>query len=204
MKIPMCPDAVTEGAEDQDDRQRELRKKAMVARVKLPDVSKKSMIIFDADGTLRRCTVPNQPCPNKPGEWEVIPGVREKIATLPESMRFAIVSNQGGVGLGMMTQEVALSMLRDLSDDLFKTRCAIFACLHAPLSGCICRKPSPMMIFEAMEMLGKKRHEALYVGDMDSDCEAAERAGIDFMWAWEFFGWPEPSDPHVYRPRKFA
>lgn len=171
------------------------------------DLTTKSLIIFDADGTLRRCTVPDQPCPNKPGEWEVIPGVREKISTLPERQRFAVVSNQGGVGLGRMTEAMAFSLLEALADAVFwdtrKGLSWIFACCHAPLSGCACRKPSPLMLFRAMEHAHCKPAETLYVGDMDSDCEAAERAGIDFMWAWEFFGWPEPEES-TYSPRKFA
>lgn len=36
------------------------------------DITTKKLIIFDADGTLRRCTVPGQPCPNKDGEWELM------------------------------------------------------------------------------------------------------------------------------------
>jgi len=38
------------------------------------DLEKKKLVIFDADGTLRRCTVPGQPCPNTPNDltlWKV-------------------------------------------------------------------------------------------------------------------------------------
>lgn len=49
------------------------------------DLSTKKLIIFDADGTLRRCTVPGQPCPNKADEWELMPGAKERLATLPKA-----------------------------------------------------------------------------------------------------------------------
>ena len=154
------------------------------------------LIIFDADGTLRRCTVPGQPCPNRPGEWEVIPGVREKIATLPERMRFAIVSNQGGVGLGMMSLRAAYEMLEALGEAAFwetrKDFFWLFACTHAPKAGCVCRKPSPVMLYEAMKRARAQPSETLYVGDMASDKEAAQRAGVAFCWACTFFDWPEP------------
>lgn len=167
------------------------------------DITTKRLVIFDADGTLRRCTVPGQPCPNKDDEWEAIPGVKEKIAALPEKTRFAIVSNQGGVGLGFMHQEVAWRMLVELADLALRGQCVALMCTHAPKDGCLCRKPSPLMLYQAMSAFDAKPRETLYVGDMDSDCEAAERAGVDFLWAWEFFGWPEPIES-TYSPRKFA
>ena len=59
------------------------------------------LFIFDADGTLRRCTVPGQPCPNQPGEWELLPNVVETLHHYDWRVRdYAIVSNQGGIGLG--------------------------------------------------------------------------------------------------------
>jgi len=122
-----------------------------------------------------------------------MPGVKEKIAALPEKMRFAIVSNQGGVGLGLMTNLEAYSLLERLSEAVFwetrKDLAWIHACIHAPKDGCACRKPSPLMLYKAMTDARSRPAETLYVGDMDSDREAAQRAGVDFGWAWEFFGW---------------
>lgn len=156
------------------------------------DLSTKKLIIFDADGTLRRCTIPGQPCPSKNDEWELMPGVKEKIATLPDGVRFGIVSNQGGVGLGFMPQEVAWQMLVELAALALRDRCVALMCTHAPKDGCLCRKPSPLMLYQAMEAANAKPRETLYVGDMDSDREAAQRAGVAFLWAWEFFGWDCP------------
>lgn len=66
---------------------------------------KYKLIILDADGTLRRTTVPGLPCPNAPDEWELIPGVRERLAEIDwTTTHFAIVSNQGGVALGYLTE----------------------------------------------------------------------------------------------------
>lgn len=165
------------------------------------------LIIFDADGTLRRCTVPGQPCPNRDGEWELMPGVREKLGVLNRG-HVAIVSNQGGVGLGMMTNKMAVSLLEDLAHAVFSEEqvkyCQIYICPHAPKAGCRCRKPSPLMLYQAMERAGWGGgclpSETLYVGDMESDREAAQRAGVAFAWAWDFFGWPEPADAPEKRP----
>lgn len=157
------------------------------------DLDSKRLIIFDADGTLRRCTVEGQPCPNRPGEWELMPGVQDRLVALNRG-HVAIVSNQGGVGLGLMTPQVAHALLEDLARAVFNKEqvkyCRIYLCPHAPKAGCRCRKPSPLMLYQAMEGASCGPAETLYVGDLESDRQAAQRAGVDFLWAHEFFEWP--------------
>ena len=61
------------------------------------------LIIFDVDGTLRRCLAPGQVCPNAPDQWELMPNVKETLAEikwgLPDcgNTAFGIASNQAGV-----------------------------------------------------------------------------------------------------------
>ena len=63
------------------------------------------LLICDADGTLRRCTVPGQPCPNKNSEWEVIEEARDWLSQIDFATEyyFTIASNQGGVSLGLIS-----------------------------------------------------------------------------------------------------
>ncbi len=156
------------------------------------------LYIFDADGTLRRTTVPGQPCPNKPGEWELIPGVRERLAKIVWSAggaRFGVASNQGGVGMGYMTFEAAYGLLAEMVVEAFGVNAppagSIEMCPHAPHADCACRKPKPLMLTRLMHRFGARRDETLFVGDMDRDEEAAKRARVSFIWAREFFGWQE-------------
>lgn len=157
------------------------------------------LVIFDADGTLRRCTVPGQPCPNKDGEWELMPGVKERLANTAAA-RFAVVSNQGGVGLGHMAEDTAVRLLTEMCDAAFprgKGKLVhLLWCPHAPKAGCRCRKPSPLLLYQAMIEADALPSETMYIGDMESDREAAQRAGVPFAWAWQFFGWerPEPTE----------
>ena len=51
------------------------------------------------------------------------------------------------------------------------------------------RKPKPGMLIELMDSLGFTPVDTLYIGDRDSDQQAAEAAGINFIWAKDFFGW---------------
>ena len=82
-------------------------------------MKKYKLIIFDADDTLRFCTVPGQPCPNKPGEWKLLPKVKEKLAEfdwgspLEGKIAYGIASNQGGVGVGYFSAEMAYQLLKE-------------------------------------------------------------------------------------------
>ena len=150
------------------------------------------LYIFDADGTLRRTTVDGLPCPNKPGEWELIPGVRERLAEIDwGEARFGVASNQGGVGVGYLSLAAARGLLEEMVVEAFNVPRpppgSIELCPHAPHLGCPCRKPKPLMLERLMRRFGTEPHETLFVGDMDRDEGAARAAGTRFMWAHEFF-----------------
>lgn len=153
------------------------------------------LYIFDADGTLRRSTVEGQPCPNRPGEWELLPGVRERLARInwgDVGVRFGVASNQGGVGVGYLTLEAARRLLVEMAEAALGTTPpagSIEICPHAPYLKCPCRKPEPLMLLRLMRRFGVEKEQTLYVGDMETDEEAARRAEVSFMWAHEFFGW---------------
>lgn len=153
------------------------------------------LYIFDADGTLRRTTVEGLPCPNRPGEWELIPGVRERLAEIDWGRaRFGVASNQGGVGLGYLSFAAARRLLEEMVVAAFGVvpppPGSIELCPHAPQLGCPCRKPKPEMLLRLMRRYGAGPHETLFVGDMDRDEGAARAAGTRFMWAHEFFKRP--------------
>jgi D-glycero-D-manno-heptose 1,7-bisphosphate phosphatase len=158
------------------------------------DCTPYQLVIFDADGTIRRCTVPGQPCPNQPGEWEYLPGVEAALDRLFAcGKHIGICSNQAGVAAGFLTDEAAYDLLAELLEPWAVTgNHQIQYCPHAVDSFCFCRKPSPYLLHSIMAYLHvTDRREVLYVGDRPEDEEAAERAGVDFLWAWEFFGWAE-------------
>lgn len=150
------------------------------------------LIIFDADGTLRECTIPGQPCPNQPDEWRLIPGVIERLAEIDwERTKFGIASNQAGCAFGFMSEDDALMLLQDLCFSLReRVRLPVGQlrmCPHAPNTDCDCRKPAPEMLLDIMRSCNVPAAHTLYVGDMESDRQAAANAGIDFQWAQEFF-----------------
>ena len=158
---------------------------------------KYSLIIFDADGTLRYCTVEGQPCPNRAGEWELYPDVIEKLAPFgwvhpgeKSGVGYGIASNQGGVGVGYFSESTAMKLLEDTFREAFGFSPAegtIKMCPHVPHSGCGCRKPDPAMLDSIMTLYEVPPEQVLFVGDRDADKNAALNAGCDFQWASEFF-----------------
>jgi len=55
----------------------------------------RSLVIVDLDGTIRRCTVRDQACPHKPGEWELVPWIAPRLGCVDWSMvAFGVASVQ--------------------------------------------------------------------------------------------------------------
>jgi len=149
------------------------------------------LIIFDADGTLRRTIVTGQPCPHDDDEWELFEGVIERLGELPEGTRFGVASNQDHVGYGLVTEgqvrRFLTAMIERATARSVPTE-AIRFCPHRLEVPCACRKPAPGMLTAILSYYGAAPQEALFVGDSPLDREAARRAGISFEWADRFFG----------------
>jgi histidinol-phosphate phosphatase family protein len=151
------------------------------------------LYIFDADDTLRRTTVPGKPCPHRPGEWELLPGVRERLSRMDwarDGAYLGIASNQDQVAYGHMTEATCRALFEDLVEAATGTRledACIRFCPHALEVDCACRKPQPGMIHDIVRHFGVTEAETLFVGNAPTDEEAARRAGVRFAWAWDFF-----------------
>ena len=50
------------------------------------------------------------------------------------------------------------------------------------------KKPNPYMLNDIMSIAGAEATETLFVGDQDTDKDAASNAGCGFMYANEFAG----------------
>jgi len=66
---------------------------------------------------------------------------------------------------------------------------------HEPITGMDLerRKPGPGMLVQAMDHFSILHSKTVMIGDRDEDRGAAAAAKVDFIWAWKFFGDPEPS-----------
>jgi D-glycero-D-manno-heptose 1,7-bisphosphate phosphatase len=148
------------------------------------------LYIFDKDGTII-ASHGNRPA-NTIEEQRLLPGVTRKCAKLrAQGHTLAVASNQGGVAWGFITEQDAIELVMHAAS-LIGTAGARM-CPHHPKGNneyaitCKCRKPAPGMLLSLMEQFGTSPDETIYVGDMDSDRQAAEAAGVTFIHTSEFF-----------------
>ena len=163
------------------------------------------MIIFDIDGTLTEikpevlARKPRMVSPNKFGEQQPKQRVVAKLAALQdEGIDIALATNRGGVAWGFTTLEEAEALAREAAELCGIPEARVYVCpYHAKARGPRvvreyavdhdCRKPNPGMLLEAMEDAGVLSEETLFVGDFETDQQAAENAGVRFYWAEDFF-----------------
>lgn len=153
------------------------------------------LYIFDKDGTLCR-SKSGKTFINSIEDQELIPGVLEKIEELKEQEHtIGIVSNQGGVAFDYLTYQEAEKIMMHIAE-LIGTSDYYFCPYHPDginpdySIDSIYRKPNPGMIMGFAIITGYENpKDILYIGDRPEDEEAAKRAGVNFIWSDEFFGW---------------
>ncbi len=156
------------------------------------------ILFLDRDGTLNR-SFSRRP-PRHPGEVELLPAVASILhQRAAMGWRLVIISNHGGVAFGYQTEQQVQATHQAVLDALPVEIDASYLCPHNPEGTiprysipCPNRKPAPGAVLDALRRFSAKADQCLFVGDMDSDRQAASAAGVPFMWARQFFGW-EPS-----------
>ncbi len=153
---------------------------------------KTKLVIFDVDGTLVT-TKSGATFRKSADDWQLLPGRKERLAELrSDGIKTAVATNQGGVAFGYLNRDEMMLQLMELSIELGLEGNQV--CFNHP-NGKVeqyrkddyDRKPYPGMLFKAMAYHFVYSCETLYVGDRPEDEQAAQNAGVAFMWADEFF-----------------
>ena len=131
------------------------------------------LIIFDADGTL----TPMRGAAAGPFAFELLPGVAEKCAQL----------RARGVTLAIASNQSRRRPRAEIVQQLRWTQAQIGATTLRWAASPRC-KPSPAMLLEIARQFNVQPADALFVGDWETDRQAAENAGCRFAWANKFFG----------------
>ena len=138
-----------------------------------------SLIIFDRDNTLSQDFGPM----NGESECIILPNVIEGLRLLKDLYPvLAIATNQSYVGRERITlQEVEafnLKLIQILEANGIEIN-FIAVCPHTPWEDCQCRKPKPGLLNELISISKiQDRNRIFFVGDKDSDMEAAINAGV--------------------------
>lgn len=134
-------------------------------------------LFLDRDGTLIR----DVGYPKDPERVELLDGVVAALKTASAlGYRLVIVSNQSGVGRGILS-EGDVTRVQERVSSLFAEQGIAFDgtyfCFHGPTGGCGCRKPFPGMLLQAVKELGIDPSASIMIGDKPSDVEAGLAAG---------------------------
>jgi len=140
-------------------------------------------VLLDRDGVLNRRPPPGQYVRTW-GEFHWLPGAKEAFRLLKDAgFRVVVVSNQAGIGRGLMTDadlsEINRCMLEQAEQAGGKIE-AIYCCPHAWDEGCECRKPKAGLLFQAQKDLHLDLTRTLFIGDDERDQEAAQVAGCRY------------------------
>jgi D-glycero-D-manno-heptose 1,7-bisphosphate phosphatase len=145
-------------------------------------------IFLDRDGTL----IEDPGYPKDPRQVRLLPGAVEALTAFREAgFALVVISNQSGVGRGLITPDEAKAV-HERFVALFAERGVTFDdvryCFHAPDERCECRKPSPRLLRDSAAALGIDLRRSFMIGDKDIDIEAGMKAGCAGL---RFTSWPE-------------
>jgi histidinol-phosphate phosphatase family protein len=138
----------------------------------------KPFIFLDRDGTL----IVEKHYLADPAGVELCNGVVEGLLRLQSAgYRLVVVSNQSGIGRGILTEDQVRAVNTRMADLLAKegiSLAGVYWCPHGPNDLCSCRKPAPGMIHRAVAELGGDLRGACVIGDREADIGLASAAGL--------------------------
>lgn len=139
-------------------------------------------VFLDRDGVLNAKAAEGRYV-TSPGELEMLPGVATALAELrarDPDVRLIVVTNQRGVALGHLTDNVLGQIhgaLRRALDEADVALDGIYACPHER-DGCACRKPLTGLFEQAVaDFPDIEPSRSAMVGDSLADLEAGVRFG---------------------------
>ena len=137
----------------------------------------KRYVLLDRDGTI----ILNMHYQKNPAITQLLPNAREGLEKLLDAgFGLVMVTNQSGVGRGLMKKEDAEAVNESVSTKLGEGRKwfdAVYYCPHVEEDGCDCRKPLPGMALQAAKELSFSLGDAFVVGDREADINLGKAIG---------------------------
>jgi D-glycero-D-manno-heptose 1,7-bisphosphate phosphatase len=134
-------------------------------------------VFLDRDGTV----IEDLDYPRDPERVRLLGGAADGLRRLRDrGFRLVVVSNQSGIGRGIVTSAQAVAVHQRFIGELAREGVELDAakyCPHAPWEGCNCRKPKTSLLHEAAGELGLDLPSSFIVGDKPTDVEAGRKAG---------------------------
>jgi D-glycero-D-manno-heptose 1,7-bisphosphate phosphatase len=135
------------------------------------------VVILDRDGTL----VVDCGYLDDPAGLQFEPNAADALRLWhAHGYRLIVITNQSGVGRGLISLERVESMnarLHVMVEAAGARLERIYYCPHRPEAGCLCRKPALGLLTQAASELKFDPRRAVVIGDKESDIEFGQRAG---------------------------
>jgi histidinol-phosphate phosphatase family protein len=152
----------------------EVRARRLARRTSAPVPDPPLAVLLDRDGTL----VHDVPYNGDPALVRPLPTVAAALDRLRVAgIRLGLVSNQSGIGLGLLTVEQVAGVTARVVQ-LLGPFDHVDWCPHTAQDGCRCRKPRPGMLLQTAQAIGVDPLRCAMVGDIGADMEAARAAGM--------------------------
>ena len=140
-------------------------------------LNKQKAVFVDRDGTL----IQDKNFISKVEDVEFIPGSIEAVKIFKDlGYKVVIVSNQSGIGRGILTKEVVDKINEYMLNQLKKDNLdidAVYYCPHSPDDNCECRKPNLKMVNQASAKLSLNLRNSWAIGDKLSDAMLGQNMG---------------------------
>ncbi|MBM6618121.1 D-glycero-alpha-D-manno-heptose-1,7-bisphosphate 7-phosphatase [Bacillus suaedaesalsae] len=138
-------------------------------------------VFLDRDGVINEVLSKRVKFVNTPKDFYLLPKVGEAVKKLNDrNLPVFVVTNQGGVGLGFMSENALHSVHKEMEKQLAEYGASVIEvsyCAHKPHEGCECRKPGAKMLIDLAEKHHINLEESYMIGDRDVDILAGKAAG---------------------------
>lgn len=148
----------------------------------------KKILLIDRDGVINK----KAPKGEYVGSWDDFSFIQENVEGMKrlsqEGFSFIVISNQAGIGRGMVAVE-AVEFIHQRMKEALKNKGVsildVYFCPHHWDQKCFCRKPEPGLFFEASRKWAFRLDKTYFIGDDSRDCQAAYRAGCGCVYTGE-------------------
>ena len=136
-------------------------------------------VFLDRDETLN----PDPGYINDPALFSLYPWVAGELARLKNAgFKLMIISNQSGIGRGLITWDQLNSIHQKLDHQLMEAAQITIdnfgVCPHHPDDTCECRKPKPKLILDTIKKFNLDPKQCFMIGDRKSDYLAGQAANL--------------------------
>lgn len=140
----------------------------------------KKVIFLDRDGVINK-RPPRGEYVRRREEFEFLPGAVEALKLISQKgYRIYLITNQAGIGRGMMSEDDLKSIHQHLEEELKKNKVkisGIYYCPHEMNENCQCRKPKPGLLLQAAKEHNLDLKDTIFIGDDERDFQMGKSVG---------------------------